>query len=79
MKNSNNIKTTGELRAYLCESIEAVGDGLMSSEKARDIVKLSSQVNESLYSEVKVSQTQIELGAKAASFGHLDLGVPETK
>jgi len=75
----SKITNAGQLREFLCSSINAVGNGTMSSDKARDITKLAAQVNESLYSEVKVAKTQIELGKEAEKFGDLPLGTSSTK
>ncbi len=68
------ITNAGKLREFLCSSINAVGNGTMSTDKARDITRLAAQVNESLYAEVKVAKTQIELGKEASKFGSLPLG-----
>jgi len=50
-----------------------VGNGTMDAEKARNIVKIAGQINESLYAEVKVARTKIELGKAADEFGELSL------
>ena len=68
------ITNTGELRAFLCSAINSVANGTMDVEEARNITKLAGQVNESLYAEVKVAKTKIELGQEAAKFGSLELG-----
>jgi hypothetical protein len=74
------ITNTGQLRDFLCAAINAVGNGTMDAEKARNITKLAGQVNESLYAEVKVAKTKIELGVEADKIGSLMLGVgSETK
>lgn len=67
------IETTGDLRQFLCASINAVANGTMDTEKARNIVKMAGQVNESFYSEVKVIKTQMEMGEEAKSLGELDI------
>lgn len=69
----SKITTTSELREFLCGSINSVANGTMDVEKARNITKLAAQVNESLYAEVKVAKTQIELGLEAEKFGDLTL------
>lgn len=71
------ITNTGQLRDFLCSAINAVGNGTMDAEKARNITKLAGQVNESLYAEVKVAKTKIELGVEADKIGALELGVGE--
>lgn len=55
------ITNTGQLRDFLCSAINAVGNGTMDAEKARNITKLAGQVNESLYAEVKVAKTKKSL------------------
>jgi hypothetical protein len=68
------ITTSGDLRDYLCMAIKSVGNGSMDVAKANSINKLAGQINESLYSEVKVAKTALELGQTAAEFGRLPLG-----
>ena len=55
------INTTGDLRKFLCNSINSVANGTMDIAKAREVTKLAGQVNESFYSEVKVARLQIDL------------------
>lgn len=71
------ITSSGELREFLCSCINNVANGTMDANKARDVTKLAGQVHESLYSEVRVAKTQIELGAEAAKFGTLPLSAPK--
>ena len=68
------INTAGDLRSFLCSSINSVANGTMDISKAREITKLAGQVNESFYSEVKVARLQIDLGREAAKLGQLDCG-----
>jgi len=70
----SKITNTGELREFLCSTINGVANGTFGIDKAKEITKIAAQINESLYSEVKVAKTQIELGNEAAKFGALDLG-----
>lgn len=67
------IKSSGDLREFLCSCINGVANGTVEPEKARNITKLAAQVNESLYAEVKVNKTKIELGEEAGKFGTLPL------
>lgn len=69
----SKITNTGELREYLCKAIDDLANGNMDIETARNITKLAGQVNESLYAEVKVSKTKVELGEKSTRFGDLNL------
>jgi hypothetical protein len=65
------ITTTGQLREFLCQSINSVATGTLDIQKASQITKLAAQVNESLYSEVKVARLQLELGKTASEMGAL--------
>jgi hypothetical protein len=71
------ITNTGELRAFLCSAINNVANGTFDVNRAKEVTKLASQVNESLYAEVKVARTQLELGREVAKFGGLQLGEVE--
>jgi hypothetical protein len=69
------IKTTGELRTYLCQTMTRLDAGEIKSEDAARICKLASQVNESFYSEIKVKKTMMEAGEKkTAELGQLKIG-----
>ena len=70
----SKITNTGELRDFLCGAINGVANGTFDVNKAKEVTKIAAQINESLYAEVKVAKTQIELGAEAAKFGALNLG-----
>ena len=65
------INTTGDLRKFLCNSINAVANGTMDISKAKEVTKLAGQVNEAFYSEVKVARLQIDLKEKASKLGSL--------
>jgi len=71
------ITNTGELREFLCSAINNVANGTFDVNKAKEVTKIAAQINESLYAEVKVAKTQIELGSAAAKFGSLNLGTDE--
>jgi hypothetical protein len=62
------ITTTGELREFLCSSINSVANGTMDIPKAREVTKLAGQVNESFYAEVKVARLKLDLQQKADDF-----------
>jgi len=68
------ITNTGELREFLCSAINGVANGTFDVNKAKEVTKIAAQINESLYAEVKVAKTQIDLGNEAAKFGELKLG-----
>lgn len=67
------ITTVGDLREFLCSTINGVANGTFDINKAREITKLAGQVNESFYSEVKVAKTQLEMGRKASELGKLNV------
>ncbi len=67
------IEKTGDLREFLARTINGVANGTVSIEKAREVGKLASQINESFYAEVKVARTQQELGREADKLGDLPL------
>ena len=69
----SKIKTTGDLRKYLLSTITLVGNGIIDTDKARNITKLAAQINESLYAEVKVAKTKLELWQEADKIGELKL------
>ena len=65
------INTTGDLRKFLCNSINSVANGTMDIAKASEDTKLAGQVNESFYSEVKVARLQIDLKEESDKLGSL--------
>jgi len=67
------INTTGDLRQFLCNSINSVANGTMDIGKAREVTKLAGQVNESFYSEVKVARLQLDLEKEAQELGTLSM------
>ena len=70
----SKLKTTGDLREFLCSCIEGLKEGTLDVNKARNIYKLAAQINENLHAEVKVAQTDLELNRKAKAVGNLILG-----
>jgi hypothetical protein len=69
----SKIKTTGQLREFLCSSINSVANGTLDVQKASHITKLAGQVNESIYAEARIAKMQIDLGRAADEFGGLSL------
>ena len=61
-KANGRITTTGQLRAFLADTIAKVSSGEVGIEEASRITKLASQINESFYSEIKVAKTLWEMG-----------------
>ncbi len=70
----NRIKTTGELRDFLCTMIVGVKDGVVGIDKASSITKLAGQINESLYAEIKTARLAVDLGQETAKLGALTIG-----
>jgi len=69
----SKIKTTTELRAFLCKAINDTADGTMGPDKAKNIAKLAAQVNGSINAEVNVAKLQLELDKESKEFGELPL------
>ena len=67
------MKTTSELRGLLLKSMERVESGLMEPLQARELCRIASQVNESVYSECRAAQLKTDLGQTAADFGKMEL------
>lgn len=67
------IKTTGQLREFLCSMINGVANGTVDSEKARNVTKIAAQVNESFYSEIKIAKVMMEAGKEASELGDLPI------
>ena len=65
------INTAGDLRKFLCNSINSVANGTMDIAKAREVTKLAGQVNESFYSEVKVARLQMDTEQEVHKLGSL--------
>jgi hypothetical protein len=68
------IKTTGQLRQFLADTLVAVKNGQMDPDKARNITKIAAQINESIYSEIKTARVMDELGRQTAEMGNLKIG-----
>ena len=73
----SKIETSGQLREFLCSTINGVANGTFDLKKAREVTKLAAQVNESFYSEIKIAKTQTELGQQVAALGALPINKSE--
>lgn len=69
----SKIKTTGDLREFLCYVINGVANGSIDPDKAKNITKLAAQVNSSFYTEINVAKTLSEVGKKSAALGTLPI------
>lgn len=74
----SKIKTSGDLREFLASALNGVSNGTFDVDKAKNVVKIAQQINESFYAEIKIAKIQTELGAERAKFGALPLA-DETK
>ena len=70
---SDDIKTSGQLREFLVNMMKGVKNGQLAEDKARNIVKMASQVHESFYSEIKIAKTRKEMGLAISDLGALPL------
>lgn len=68
------MKTTGQLRQFLADTLIAVKNGQMDADKARNITKIAAQINESIYSEIKTARVMDDLGRSVAEMGGLSIG-----
>lgn len=69
-----SIRNSGQLRQFLLDTMQEVKAGKVRAEVASQITKMAAQVNESVYSEVKVARTAKEMGRVASAHGKLELG-----
>lgn len=67
------LKTTGHLRRFLADTMLEIKNGQVENDVARNIIKMSAQLNESFYSEAKIAKLQMEAGETAAKFGELTI------
>ena len=73
---SGKVYTTGDLRNFLCAAIVAVEEGQLDLEKARQIAKLASQINDSFYAEIKAVQV---LARENQAIPQLELLLPHSQ
>ncbi len=65
------IKTTGQIRGLLIESLINIKDNKYNLEQATLINKTSGEITKSLYLEAKMQAMAIACGNKATAFGKL--------
>lgn len=68
-----NIKTSGEVRQFLVETMQEIKEGKVEGEVARNVIKISAQINESFYSEAKIAKLKMDAGQSADKIGQLPL------
>jgi hypothetical protein len=70
---NTEIKTTGDLRSFLAESLVMVRAGTVDPEVARNITRMAHQINENFNAEAKVARVGQALGRAVAETGKLEL------
>ena len=67
------MKTTGELRDFLAQTMVSVRDAKLSPERASIVIKAAAQINESFYSEAKVKALEKSFGNAISDLGKLKI------
>ena len=70
---SAKISNAGQLREFLANMLVGVKDGDIKVDEARTMVKLAEKINENYYAELKVAQTNLQLGRTVADLGKLPI------
>lgn len=73
MSKSKAIKTTGELREFLADTMVGVKEGSIDTNKARSIARLAGQINDGFYAEVMSAKMRAEAGATIQELGAMAL------
>ena len=71
---SNELKTTGQLRTMLANAAKGVLNGDLDIDRAMALHKLAKNISESLYSETKIAMFSHEVGKAVPAMGDLPLG-----
>lgn len=72
------IKTTGDLRNMLADTLVKVEARTMPIDEARMIHKLAHAINDSFFGEAKLQQIQHDLSLSVSSLGETPLSKPQT-
>lgn len=78
MPSERKIKTTGDLRSALAETLVKVESGQIKPEDARMIHKLAHAINDSFFAESKIAALQIQLQQSPMRFGDMELSPEQT-
>lgn len=70
---TKKIATTGELRRFMADMLLDIKEGKVEEGAARNIIKMSAQLNESFYSEAKIAKLKIDAGEQMDKFGTLSI------
>ena len=69
----NKLKTTGDLRRFMADTMLEIKNGTVEEGVARNLIKMSAQLNESFYSEAKIAKLKLEAGEAMDKFGQLSI------
>lgn len=73
MSVERKIKTTGDLRNALADTLIKVESGQIDAEKARMIHKLAHAINDSFFAESKIAALQVSLQQEVKKFGAMEI------
>lgn len=73
MSVERKIKTTGDLRNALADTLIKVESGQIDGEKARLIHKLAHAINDSFFAESKIAALQLQLQQPVQKFGAMEI------
>lgn len=69
----SKINTAGQIRRFLIDTMEEIKAGKVEESVARNLIKMSAQINESIYSEAKIAKLKMDAGETMDKFGSLKL------
>ena len=72
-KQTNQMQTAGQLRQFLCNMMLGIKNGDLELNKATQITKMAEQITNSLYSEMKMQQLQLQAGNQYYAIGQMPL------
>lgn len=70
---TNKLKTAGDLRRFMADTMLEIKNGTVEEGVARNLIKMSAQLNESFYSEAKIAKLKLEAGEAMDKFGQLPI------
>jgi hypothetical protein len=73
MSVERTIKTTGDLRNALADTLIKVESGTIKPEDARMIHKLAHAINDSFFAESKIAAMQLQLQQEVKKFGMMEV------
>lgn len=73
MSVERKIKTTGDLRNALADTLIKVENGVIKPEDAKMIHKLAHAINDSFFAESKIAALQLQLQQSVKLFGAMEI------